>query len=44
MKSLDGQGKSAAKSGEAAQEAAPAAPAGEEKIDFSNVVIEPMCE
>ena len=44
MKSLDGQkdsGKAQAKSNEPAQEAAPAV---EEKIDFSNVVIEPLFE
>ena len=47
MKSLDGQkasGKAADKPSEAAQETAAAVPAVEEKIDFSNVVIEPLFE
>ena len=41
MKSLD-YDKKAEKSAEAPAEAAPAAPAAEEKIDFSNVKIEPL--
>ena len=41
MKSLDSD-KKAEKSAEAPAEAAPAAPAAEEKIDFSNVKIEPL--